>query len=375
MRRWSLVLPAVLLAACSTVESNGPGGGVLPAPSGLSYQVTSGGPGSAPVATLLRWNDNTDPRLASWNVYSRATTSGAWKLRGTTTSPSFSDAGVPELQYYVTAVDNGGFESPGSAVVTVDERLQLPAPAALTTTSLDGAIALSWSDNPFQSDPQGFKAYHVYSTTYDLDRDQCGATWALEGTTVAPEFVAGALVNGQPRCFGVSAVSIEGFESLWSPVRDDTPRPDARNVVVYAAQAQAAQSGFRFWRDLNGDGQVQPAELGLVGANDANVADFVVTRDGAGNLFLAPARTGTQVRVYGTAPVPDLTSIDVAPVGGYSTLAAQALPGWGYVFQMPGGDGFLRYGAVRVTHVGRDFLILDWSYQTDPGNPQLIVAR
>ena len=31
----------------------------------------------------------------------------------------------------------------------------------------------------------------------------------------------------------------------------------------------------------------------------------------------------------------------------------------------------LHYGAVRVTHVGRRYLILDWSVQTDPGNPEL----
>ena len=55
--------------------------------------------------------------------------------------------------------------------------------------------------------------------------------------------------------------------------------------------------------------------------------------------------------------------------------AAEAVPGWGYVFQMNGGDGFARYGAVRVTHVGQDYLILDWAYQTDPGNPELVHPR
>jgi hypothetical protein len=42
---------------------------------------------------------------------------------------------------------------------------------------------------------------------------------------------------------------------------------------------------------------------------------------------------------------------------------------------MAGPDGFARYGAVRVSHVGTDFLILDWSYQTDPGNPELTVVK
>jgi acyl-coenzyme A thioesterase PaaI-like protein len=37
------------------------------------------------------------------------------------------------------------------------------------------------------------------------------------------------------------------------------------------------------------------------------------------------------------------------------------------------GDGFARFGGIRVTHVGRDWMIFDWSYQTDPGNPELSI--
>ena len=48
----------------------------------------------------------------------------------------------------------------------------------------------------------------------------------------------------------------------------------------------------------------------------------------------------------------------------------QAVPGYGYVFQIIEGST-LRYGALRMTHVGRDYLIFDWSFQTDIGNPEL----
>jgi hypothetical protein len=106
--------------------------------------------------------------------------------------------------------------------------------------------------------------------------------------------------------------------------------------------------------------------------------DFFVDRDGNGDLFLTPVRAGTGVEYYDEAdPVQDLTSIDFAPdfsdAGGYRNSPIQALPGFGYVFEMDGGDGFPRYGAVRVQHVGSTFLILDWAYQPDPGNPELIV--
>ena len=248
------------------------------------------------------------------------------------------------------------------------------APDDLTSTTLDGAVALTWSDNPFQSDPDIFEAYAVYSSSYNLDTDVCGS-FRLEGTTVAPEFVVGALTNGVPRCFYVTAVSLDGLESEPSPARHDTPRPDARNVAIFARQQQDAGSGFRFWEDLNGDNAVQRSELGRVLPGSSPAADFTVERDGGtGVLFLTPAVAGVQVALYGNAPGEDLTSITVAPDAGYDPAGIEAVPGWGYVFEIDDGGAFFSYGAVRVTHVGQNLLILDWAYQTDPGNPELKVA-
>jgi hypothetical protein len=248
-------------------------------------------------------------------------------------------------------------------------------PASLSSTTLDGAVALTWSDNSYTSDPGNFLTYRIYSTTYNLDQALCGTSFQLEGTTVAPEFIVGALTNGLPRCFTVTAVSVDGFESDRSPLRSDTPRPDTRNVVLYASQFQSAGSGFRFWDDLNGDDLVQGGELGLVRGSSDDI-DFVVDRDVSGDLFLTPVRAGTGVEYYdANNPVEDLTSIDFAADRTYRASTIPALVGYGYVFEMDGGDGFKRYGAVRVSHVGQDFLILDWAYQTDPGNPELIVKK
>jgi hypothetical protein len=255
-------------------------------------------------------------------------------------------------------------------------------PATLSSTTLNHAIALTWSDNSYTADPANFQNYRVYSTTYDLDNDVCG-TWGLEGTTVAPEFIVGALANGVPRCFTVSAVSVTGAESARSPRRSDTPRPDARNVAVYAVDVLADSSGFRFWDD-DGDGQVEDGELGRIRAGAATDIDFFVDRDGFGSLFFNPVRAGTGVELYDDLPVEDLTSVDLAPCiagatpgqcASYTTSPLEASPGFGYVFETDGGDGFLRYGAVRVTHVGRTFLILDWAFQSDHGNPELLVQK
>ena len=63
------------------------------------------------------------------------------------------------------------------------------------------------------------------------------------------------------------------------------------------AELTLAQSGFRFWKDLNGDGLVQPSELGLVGPGNAPDVDFVVERNGVGGLRFRPVRAGTRRRV------------------------------------------------------------------------------
>jgi hypothetical protein len=272
----------------------------------------------------------------------------------------------------VVAVSFEGDESNSSNVVLVDERLRLERPATLTSVSLNRAVHLTWSDNAYLNAPSRFAEYRIYTTTYDLDNGVCGTQWLLDGTTLAPEFLSAALANGEPRCFGISAVSREGWESLWSPLWQDTPRPDARNVLVFAYEENQGLSGFRFWDDVNNDNQGQASELGLIQDGNRTDIDFWVHRDAVdSSLWIVPEFTGTEMRLYSNQPLADLTSIDLAPVSGYSRNMIEAVPGYGYVFEIVDG-AVLRYAALRVTHVGRDYLIFDWSVQTDIGNPELL---
>ncbi|NIM47801.1 MAG: hypothetical protein GTN62_00415 [Gemmatimonadales bacterium] len=370
MRRHIVVLAALgLIIACDSVT----GPDVAP-PANLSYQLEPSGDPEEPLGVLLFWDAVLDDDLQVYRVYSRPDLEAVFGLRGETTSITFHDNGIPDLEYFVVAVDLDGDESAPSESVIIDERLRLERPDFIVGTSLDGAVYLAWGDNPFINEPDGFKQYRVYGASYSIDDVECGADWSLEGTTVAPEFLVGMLANGVSRCFAVSAESIEGFESRWSDLWGDTPRPDARNIVMTAFEADPQTAGFRFWEDVNGDGEVGALELGIVADGSRTDIDFQVTRDSNGNFFLVPVRTGTEIALYSQQAIADLTSIDLAPVTGYSPAALQALPQFGYVFQMEAGDQFARFGAIRVTHVGQDYMIFDWSYQTDPGNPELSIG-
>ena len=365
----ALVGAVIALAACSDTYTTDPGGGSssgeLGAPTDLTYQLIPSGDPSAPDGILLRWAEPNDDRVAADAVYSRAAAGDAWSRRAETTSGSFHDAGVPHLQYYVASVDASGRESRGSNAVTVEERNRLPAPSAITSVSLDRAVQLAWTDNARKADPTLFDYYRVYSTPYDLDAGRCDDQhWVLEGSTVSEDFLVTGLANGAPRCFDVSTVSRDGHESAWAAPRHDTPRYDARNVIVDAFQSTPATSGFRFF-------EPSTQRFGVVLPGDRTDLDFRVDRRSDGSLWLTPVRADVRIALYSTSPVTDLTSIDVAPVrSAFARGAIEAVPGYAYVFELQLADG-LHYGAVRMSHVGADYLIFDWAYQSDFGNPEL----
>ena len=88
--------------------------------------------------------------------------------------------------------------------------------------------------------PDRFEHYNIYSTSYDLDRQVCDNNgWGLEGTSVSEDFVVSGLTNGVSLCFAVSSVSLNGNESDVSSYRYDTPRYDARNVLVSTSAVAA----------------------------------------------------------------------------------------------------------------------------------------
>lgn len=361
MRLCRLALAAlVALAACGDLV--GPGGDP-DAPANLTYQLIPSGDPAAPVAVLLSWDLPRSGRATAFNVYGRTGPGGYWQLRATTTSPTFHDAGVPDLEYYVATRDDQGNELAQSNVVTIDLRANVPTPAGLHSISLNTAIQLAWSSNAVDALHGAFDHYRVYSATYDGSRGVCTSDWVLEGTTASDGFLVGNLVNGASRCFAVSTITRDGHESAWSDARLDTPRFDAHNALVYSTAAHSDSAGFLFFDETS-------HALGVVASSGRADLDFTIVRHSDGSLWITPGRTGSTVALYSTQPVAELTSIDRAPAGGFGSGALQARPGFGYVFALQKADG-VHFAAARVAFVTAEYVVFDWAYQSSIGNPEL----
>jgi hypothetical protein len=358
-RSFILVLASVIpLAACDLTDATG----VDPnAPTNLSYQLIPSGDPNAPLGIILSWDTPASGRAVAYDVFGRHSSSADWALRATTSSPSFHDSYV-EFQYYVVANDEQGNALGETAAITVDTHSELLAPEALRSISLNGAIQLDWSSNALDANRSAFDYYRVYSAAFDAAHSIC-SSWNLEGTTVSDAFLAANLSNGVTRCYAVSAVSRDGHESSWSSSTHDTPRYDARNLLVWASDVRADSSAFFFYDEST-------HAYGEVAAAARPGADFTVERHSDGTLWLKPARADVSMATYGTAPVPDLTAIDRAPAGGLSNVTVQAVPGYGYVFATRKTDG-IHYGAIRIAYVAQNYVVFDWSYQSAVGNIEL----
>jgi hypothetical protein len=358
LSRW-LLAALVPIAACENLT------GLLTdpdAPANLTYQLTPSGDPNVPLAVLLSWDVPRSNNSNAFNVYGRIG-GGDWQLRGTTTSNTFHDAGVPDVQYYVASIDVDGNELARSNTVTIDLHANVPAPTGFTSVSLNGAIHLAWSSSAVDALQGAFDHYRVYSTPYDGSRGVCTATWVLEGTTSSDGFFVGNLSNGVSRCFAVSTVTHDGHESVWTEARLDTPRFDARNAFVYSTAARSDSSGFLFVDDVT-------HRLGVVAASSRTDLDFTIVRHSDGTLWFQPARSGATMALFGSTPVIDLTSIDRAPSTGYSSATIQAVPGFAYIFRIQKADG-VHFAAARVAYVAADYVVFDWSYQSAPGNAEL----
>ncbi len=315
------------------------------------------------------WDDD------SFRVYGRRISDADYFLIAEVTNCSgglcsYTDVNiVPDVtyEYYVAALGPSGLETPSdwSVEVYVPNPTPPPDPADVEVVALDNAVYLRWSDNARNA--SDFSFYRVYL----LDS---GDTNYLLGESDSEGFLDLLAANGNTYSYFVTSVDDQGHESVGSVAASGTPRPDYHGEWIYANEDVPAQSGFRFTTD----------EMSYpIVAGDSPDRHFRMEIDAEG-WWLVP---GPGTEVYdgvwsttalkcGVAADSDCTSVDVAPLTGYTALDMPLYPQSTYVLRVEGDDGQVHYGAIRVDLLGYDqdgaaIMIFDWAYQLQPGNPNL----
>ncbi len=220
------------------------------------------------------------------------------------------------------------------------------APRGVYSVTGDGAATLHWLANT-EDDVIGYRIYAGDCA----GGPQC--PYDRVGATSATSFVVTGLVNGRTRYFAVSAVDAAGNESdLSYDTTFDTPRPAGSGLVLASDRVDSLHAGYDF------------SQFAVV-SYSSPVVDVYYDGSAAGQTMIAPF-TDTQIQDAGFATT--LDAVDFAPSAGWSpTGTVPLIPGHCYVV-WTGDDHYAKF---RVTSLTASQVVLDWAYQTDPGNPEL----
>lgn len=279
---------------------------------------------------------------------------------------------VPDesYEYLVSAVNGAGVETDAAETVEVfvPQPVAPPVPDLPAVVALDHANFVTWGDGSRAAGD--FSHYKVY-----LD-DSGGAL--LLGETDSEGFLDLLAENGVTSGYFATAVDSDGHESEGSAIAQGTPRPDFAGELLYDFADVPGSSGFLFAEDES----VVP----VVDGSDFSGFDFRLENDASGWWLVAGADaeifpSGFPTTALKCGPAADAECVDVvtAPLTGYDTQDVQLFTETSYVLRVPGAEGQVHYGVIRVTHLGADqngdLMIFDWAFQLQAGNPDLVSPR
>ncbi|OGC89773.1 MAG: hypothetical protein A2W25_02700 [candidate division Zixibacteria bacterium RBG_16_53_22] len=231
-----------------------------------------------------------------------------------------------------------------------------PVPTGVTTTTLDGAVIVSWSPIYLDAGYNDLNGFRIYRSLNNQDFTQIGTVNAD-----VYQYLDDGLQNGTTYYYAVSSFDFNGNESdLSYDSAYDTPRPEGGNYIyTYTDIIYQNESGF----DLSTANRLPW---------DHTECDFYLEYDADPNVrayFLWLGDNGAFIQDMGyTDSFDDIT---YAPSQGWSNFAyLEAILGHTYVLQTTNDH----YAKIRITGEflsparGMEF---DWGYQVDSGNREL----
>ncbi|MFN8547953.1 MAG: fibronectin type III domain-containing protein [Candidatus Eisenbacteria bacterium] len=225
------------------------------------------------------------------------------------------------------------------------------APHGVYSVTGDRQVEIFWL--PCEaSDLDGYIVYRGNSQRGHFDRL---ATLSARSTT----YVDRDVNNGQTYWYAVSAVDESGNEGDLSREEVfDTPRPEGYSTRLSNSMIDPTRAGFDFSRREVVDARSEEADV------------YYWRSDVEGAWIIATERSETEMTDLQDAGFGPLRDVDWAPDHGWSPHGeAQLIEGHCYVV-WTWDNHFAKF---RVVSLAGDSLVLDWAYQTDPGNPELLV--
>ena len=227
------------------------------------------------------------------------------------------------------------------------DRVAPAAPQGLVSVTGDREVRLDWMDN---TEPD-LAEYRIYWSPTEL------GAYQFMATARTSSYVDHDVQNGVTYFYAVTAVDVYDNESELSvETVHDTPRPEGYNLVLWNYLGdQAALSGFDF-----SDYSRRPY--------DFPDTDVFFGYDGVRYAMLA-ADPLTDLQDAGYV---DLDDLDWAPPAGWSTEDRVTLIEGHSYYVWTRNDHFAKF---QVVSLSSDRVVVDWAYQIDKANPELIAPR
>ncbi|MBA7715365.1 D-inositol-3-phosphate glycosyltransferase [subsurface metagenome] len=159
--------------------------------------------------------------------------------------------------------------------------------------------------------------------------------------------------------YAITAFDYDGNESdLSYELAYDTPRPEGYNEQIFDYTEYPDYAGWDF-------------STYSVVAYDNPVCDFYYGYDDFNEAFyFYIGHTGGLIQDFGYTE--SLDEITYAPEYGWSSTGiVEAILGHTYII-WTWDNHFAKF---RVSSIGSNYVVFDWAYQVDPGNPELVIGQ
>ena len=225
-----------------------------------------------------------------------------------------------------------------------------PVPTGVYSVTGDMSVRLYWNPVCCSYDFSGYRIWRGLSES---------GYYYLIGETPSAYFVDWTACNGETYYYAVSSYDCWGNESdLSCEMVFDTPRPEGYGERVYIVEEYPDDAGYDF-------------SSYCVVPYDDDYADVVFGYDDSDDSYYMQATdTDTDILIYG--PTCELSDVDWAPEDGWlSGGSVELYEDYSYLIWT--WDN--RFAHVRVTCLCGSYIRFDWAYQTDEGNPELVIDK